>query len=468
MDFPKQIGPVLFSRGLSGSDHALTAIAFFREDAEPLQVIAGKAGGVAPSKVDTLCGYHAWRYDFELGAADQGYRFGDTFHPVQTDFSAGINIAYASCNGMEHGDFDRDPDERNVMWRRLLAEHRRQPLHLLLHGGDQVYADIALESHPDLQAWREMPHREADRPEPTAEMESAALQTFFDIWCKVIAAPGTAELSAEVPSIMMWDDHDIVDGWGSRPAPFQEGPVGQMLFRVASRIFRLFQTGGLADLSASHFFASYDFGNFGILVPDLRSERQQHRVMGPSGWKTLSNSLATAPPDQRLFVLSSVPAIGPRLSLVEGLFKFIPGMQKYEDDLRDQWQSHAHREEWARFLRALAERMEGGAPVTVLSGEIHLAGRGEMTLRDGRILHQLIASGISHPPPPRGYARTLSAFATWGDAPVPDRPLAMRRIPDLDRIYIDQRNYLLIRRENNRWTATWDFEETGRTVPLSL
>lgn len=464
----EQIGPILFSRGLVEDRHALSAIVFLPVGVEPPSLTARSGGPVERVLADTLCGYDAWRFDFELTPEDEGYQLGDDLHCVETDFSGDLNIGYVSCNGKEHGDFDRDLKDRNVMWRRLLDEHRHRPLHLLLHGGDQIYADVALESHPELHAWREMSHEKADQDQPTEEMEAAALQTFFDIWCRVITAPGTVELSAEVPSIMMWDDHDIVDGWGSRPAPFQEGPVGQMLFRVAARIFRLFQTGGVVDETAGTFSAAYDFNDFGIVVPDLRSERERQQVMGEPGWKAFSAALQDAPPDRRLFVLSSVPPIGPRLSLVEDLFRFIPGMQKYEDDLRDQWQSHAHREEWTRFLRALAERMEAGAPVTVLSGEIHLAGRGEMTLRDGRVLHQLIASGISHPAPPRGYARTLSAFATWGDAPVPDRPIAMRRIPDLDRVYIDQRNFLIIRRENNRWTAVWELEETGRTVPLAL
>ncbi|MDZ7811437.1 MAG: hypothetical protein U5L11_17070 [Arhodomonas sp.] len=63
-----------------------------------------------------------------------------------------------------------------------------------------------------------------------------------------------------------------------------------------------------------------------------------------------------------------------------------PGAQKYEDDLRDQWQSRWHRDEWRRFLRLLLdthERTEGA--LTVLSGEIHLATRGTLATRPGAV-----------------------------------------------------------------------------------
>src|SRR3546814_14954218 len=71
----------------------------------------------------------------------------------------------------------------------------------------------------------------------------------------------------------------------------------------------------------------------------------------------------------RVLLLSSVPALGPRLSWVEAVMSVTPRMEKYEDDLRDQWQSHAHREEWRRFLRLLIEtHTRDTTPVTVLSG----------------------------------------------------------------------------------------------------
>ena len=50
-----------------------------------------------------------------------------------------------------------------------------------------------------------------------------------------------ARLMAHTPSYMMWDDHDIIDGWGSHSAELHHSPVFQGLFQVAKAAFELFQ-----------------------------------------------------------------------------------------------------------------------------------------------------------------------------------------------------------------------------------
>ncbi len=75
--------------------------------------------------------------------------------------------------------------------------------------------------------------------------------------------------------------------------------------------------------------------------------------------------------------------LGPRLSILETLMVVIPKMQKYEDDLRDQWQRRAHRASWQRTLRAMLRMHEtDGQDATVISGVIHLAARAEMDAKD--------------------------------------------------------------------------------------
>lgn len=80
-----------------------------------------------------------------------------------------------------------------------------------------------------------------------------------------------------------------------------------------------------------------------ILAPDLRSERNRHRIMGPGGWAFMRAQVPLEP-HERCILMSSF--VGAALSLLETLMMIVPRMQKYEDDLRDQWQSHAHRDEW--------------------------------------------------------------------------------------------------------------------------
>ena len=143
-------------------------------------------------------------------------------------------------------------------------------------------------------------------------------------------------------------------------------------------------------------------------------------------------------------------------------------MHKYEDDLRDQWQSREHRSEWRRFLKRLAlVHQNPDTPVTVLSGEIHLATRA--TFETAPVpMHQLVASGISHPAPTVAYALALDVLARFGETPVPGKPIRLHPLPGKTSIYIAQRNYLVLERKSGEWTASWELESDGRTSPLKV
>ncbi len=85
-----------------------------------------------------------------------------------------------------------------------------------------------------------------------------------------------------------------------------------------------------------------------------------------------------------------------------------------------------------------------------------------MRLSDGSSLHQLVASGITHPKPP---APSASA-----SAPVAARPLAAAGAADPAEapagpahVYTAERNYLVLRRRAGHWTASWELEDSGHT-----
>jgi len=462
------IGPLLVSRGISGASHLLTVLVGV-PDGQDCPTLCVDPGGEAilATLVDQMADLEGvvwcfWRYRFDIGLTGGAYVL-DGVRLEVAGCEDAVSIAYVSCNGKETGDFARPSDERDAMWRRLADQHSASPFGLMLSGGDQIYADAGLEAHADLSAWHEAPTREKAKFLPSAESEAALVAFFLDRWTRTLAADGAAEVYATVPGLAMWDDHDIFDGWGSRPPIVQECPMGQMIFRVARRFFNLFQAGG-EECERVTLSYGRQYPGFRVVAPDLRSERQRRQVMGTQGWAIFEEEMAEAPNDYCI-VMSSVPALGPRLSLLEGLHRIVPGMQKYEDDLRDQWQSRAHRDEWRRFLRVVVARQS----VTVVSGEIHLATRGEIRRPDGTIVHQLTASGISHPPPPRGFARALGWLAWLGEAPIKELPIHLLPLPGTRSIYTDERNYLLLQRDMaGEWTACWELEETGTTPPLAL
>ena len=467
------IGPVLYFRRKTDRLLDLTALLAVPAGSPPPRLAVGDR--TAPRRMAaTLAGRDIHLCDFSLTLGGTGtYAVADTAYAVDTRFDGDLRIAYAACNGQEHGDVDRQPGERNVMWARLAAEHEAAPFGLLLHGGDQIYADEATDRHPLTADWPR--HLDpAPSPDALADLRRCLTEEFATRYLRLLAQPAFAFLAARVPSLAMWDDHDICDGWGSLKAEILDSPQGRELFAVARRLFLLFQMGATPDLvpaavidpSGTSLGWQVALPGLRIIAPDLRSERRPDRVMGPRGWAAYRSAIAQ-PARERTLILSSVPAIGPRLSLVEAWMQRTPWFEKYEDDLRDQWQSRAHRAEWQDFLRAALALHWRGSEVTFVSGEIHLATRGTLASATGPI-HQLVASGIAHPAPPKGYARALGLLARFGETPLKAHPIRLHPLPGQRGIYTAERNYLVLARQAGAWTASWRLEQSGTTPPLAI
>jgi hypothetical protein len=417
-----------------------------------------------------------FRTRFSVSATEpSSYEWNGETYPLASNLSADLALGYVSCNGEEHGDMDREDGERNVMWARLCVQHRNAPFALLLHGGDQIYADEVTNGHPMSDGW---PDTIPSTP-TTADLASLRdhlRARFFERYVTLYSAPDFAWIAARVPSLMQWDDHDICDGWGSLPAQVTVSKIGQTLYAAAKEARLAFQDATTeADLPQRFYDASarslgwtITHGALRLIAPDLRGTRSQHDVMAEHEWQVLEDC-AAAPAPGRTFLLSSVPVLGPRLSLLERLMLAIPKMQKYEDDLRDQWQSRAHRASWQRLLRLI---FTGARPkdqqLTCVSGEIHLCTRAVIASDDNQPIHQLVASGITHRPPPKIWARMLGALSTLGEAPLPGHPITFAPLPGQANRYTAERNFLTLRRTGGQWQAVWELEHSGTTPPLVL
>src|SRR5205085_2520411 len=102
-----------------------------------------------------------------------------------------------------------------------------------------------------------------------------------------------------LPSYLMWDDHDITDGWGSREDSFPSDKSTEFkcewnhLFESARDMFQIMQSSRNPDSATG--LSSFDFyfkvGRAGFVVPDLRSNRNVHlpRVWLPGQIKALKD-----------------------------------------------------------------------------------------------------------------------------------------------------------------------------------
>ena len=470
-------GPFLFARGGNARSVKLAALVVVDEDREIPEFRANGTDVIAPTKLASLYGRTYWRFAFELPASSAAtYCFGNETYEVCTDLGKDLRIGFVSCNGQEDGDLDRPLEERNALWIDLGKEHAKQPFSLLLHGGDQIYADGVWECHPDIIAWEKAGRRDRAATAFSDVMRDAVFKFYLDHYLAIYGQPQISHMLAHVPSLMIWDDHDIFDGWGSHKKWFQGTAVAKGMFDCARTAFCLMQLccrpDDLPDMVMDRDGQSLgwrvDFPGMSIIAPDLRSERTPGDIMGAHGWRDLPQSLETVPDGNRIFLMSSVPVIGPRLSLVEMVLHLLPKAQKYEDDLRDQWQSRWHRREWCRLLELIEHiANDRDHEITLLSGEIHVATRGTFETR-GKTIHQLVASGISHTAPPAAFARVLGLLAWIGDHPLPDRPTKLRPLPGRKGTYCAARNYLTLSRSGANWHANWHLEDIGWTPDLGL
>ena len=463
-------GPILFAREAT-ADQVRVALVAVLGDGSALPVVEVDGAQSTPEMLYSGHGVTIHRWALTLPARPEvHYSFDGQKIPVNTDLTGDVRVAYASCNGEEDEDPDWSEADRNKLWARLGKEHKAAPFSLFLHGGDQIYADDILSSHPDIAAWDDADMDDRDAFVWSRDMRETAEAHLLERYIALYSARDIAFMLARVPSVMMWDDHDIFDGYGSHPTPKQESDVGKGLYDISARMFRLFQQGLGAEEPMPQGGVAFDAPGFSVVAPDLRASRTPERVMDEQSWQWLDAAISHRRDGNHCFVMSSVPALGPRLSWVEFILDYIwPGTNQYEDDLRDQWQSRSHRAEWRRFLRLMVREIEEfRQPVTLLSGEIHVATRAEMRMKNGGVLHQLVSSGISHTPPGRLYARLLGALATAGEDPLNGYPITIRPPMGHENRYISQRNYLRLTRTDGKWSAQWEFEDTGPNETMML
>jgi hypothetical protein len=437
--------------------------------------------GESPEVLANRLGKTVWRYTFSVPTQGEDgvvYAIGAQRWRIFPPAGECLRIAYTSCNGFEHNNqLDEVDPWRNERWRHLASVHAKSPFQLLVQGGDQLYADDVWRKVPELATWRTLNQQAQIAARLSSPAEQAIKDFYFDSYCRLWAQSALAPVVASIPSLMMWDDHDIFDGWGSHSYALQNCSVFRSVGAAAREQFALFQLAalpeelptGFGDPQGSHFGWAFQVNDVGIIAPDLRSERTRQRVMGEVGWHWFEAALERLSACQQVFLVSSVPVINLDLSLVERLVAPLPpGRHFYQDDLRDQWRSYQHRREWRRLVNHLLDfSQRTQTRVTILSGEIHLAALGVLKHAETQI-YQLTASGIVHHPPPRLLASLFDVFSRGSRTVSKEVSLRMLPLPGFGCRYLAARNWLSLDHTGNSLQAHWHVEESSKIARLSL
>jgi hypothetical protein len=484
------MGPVLNFGGVKGNAWNLSAIVAV-DGAGPDEKLAWSAdrklagaNAVAPELLAKFSiagkpGARVLRYTFavpQTGKEQQiFYRIGkggacSFFVPAA---GGAPQMAYASCNGFSDPKLMKSVGDKNGLWSDLAVKHDARHYHLLLLGGDQVYSDSIWIEVPELKAWCDLDWKERKNAR-FASMKKAVEDFYFRIYTERWMQTEPARMFASVPSMMMWDDHDIFDGWGSYPTLQHESDVYQGIFRVAREYFRVFQLGiGPGETrpgtlkGQDYFNFAHQVGKIGVLALDMRSERTEEQVMSLKSWDAVRDWMNSIEKCEHLLVLSSIPVVHPDFSSLEKFLGIFPGQQELEDDLRDHWNNRAHRQERLRLIHRLFEFAESKkCRVTLLSGDVHVAAVGVLQSDrskapvNARVINQLTSSGIVHPAPPGMVLYFLESVG--GAMETVDRGITaeMAEFPATHHRFIGARNWLsLAPDDKNRIWANWYVED---------
>lgn len=250
-----------------------------------------------------------WTYRYEvLRAGRLVHGSGGTIRtmPLPGSMSEATFMVYSCSSQTEIG-----------LWERMAAHIEKARPHFLLAIGDQVYLD-AEGREPDVwKTWRDGP---SDR------RRAAMADKYQENWER----SAVRRVFANTPTYMMWDDHEIRDGWGSiapdSPTLAARHPGAAWIsqrynayFEDARDVYWHFQqvhnpaalghrteppAPGVRQAMPYHFAC----GRIGVLMLDGRGARDPWRddgtpILGQEQWRYVDETLAALPAQIDLLVI---------------------------------------------------------------------------------------------------------------------------------------------------------------------
>lgn len=192
-----------------------------------------------------------WRFNLSIpqSTSQSVVHYSINNAPALTFYIPGVNenahIMFHSCNGFSLGVDTRSYSGPDPLWRDVLRTHTTptKSFHVMIGGGDQIYNDESRLQTPHFHRWTEETKnilRKRRAPFTTAmksELEAFYLERYTWWFSHGLFSVATAH----IPMINIWDDHDIIDGYGSYPRRTMESPVFRGLGAVACKYYLLFQ-----------------------------------------------------------------------------------------------------------------------------------------------------------------------------------------------------------------------------------
>jgi hypothetical protein len=440
--------------GANGSGPRSTRI--HKKDGEKL----GKFREVPGIRLHAERGVTFWRFNLEIELGSSQVRVAYKInHGPAVGFwvpakGESMNIMFHSCNGFS---FSVDSSQfcgPDPLWRDVLNTHQNRPFHVMLGGGDQIYNDAAMRQTTLFKQWTENKNPLQKHNAPfTEEMQNELEHFYLDRYSMWFSQGLFGMANSQIPMVNIWDDHDIIDGYGSYPHHFMQTPVFTGIGAVAFKYYMLFQHQSVpAETEATE--PSWVLGKnpgpyikersrsvfmqlgreVAFLGLDCRTERQRNEILTEDSYDAIFDRVEAEVikgETKHLIVLLGVPIAYPRLNFLENILtsrlmdpikamgragmlgnfvnKFDGGVEIL-DDLDDHWTAKHHKEERNWLIRELQHiASTKSVRVTILGGDVHLAAVGQFFTnkklnvpkdKDHRYMMNVISSAIVNTPPP--------------------------------------------------------------------
>ncbi len=378
------------------------------------------------NKLANVCGDDHWRFHL----------------PGKPSKKHQPRIAFCSCNGFSDPNAAKGMDPL-ALWKHFESLNQNHgaegaPYSLLLMGGDQLYCDnIARQENSGfaLWTWLQPGSRKKEVPTP-AEFLKRYTDHYLLGWVGPAEHPHRAMINmmASVPSVMVWDDHDIYDGWGSYRAQEDDRPYHVQAFAAARQAYQWYQARGsnrsLIDRKVAtprHFSQGLSFGPYAILMLDNRSQRTPTQIMSEKQWQqVVSWGDAHADKGQTLLVVTPIPVVYRRFA---NWVSALPGEHGGEDDLLDHWNHQDHEGERNKLIYHLFEWQRRYRRVMLLSGDVHVGSLGFLeNTETHQEVAQIVASAIVHPAPTRMQWAGVCALSSDEDYSIRAQPVIAKMV----------------------------------------
>lgn len=304
-----------------------------------------------------------------------------------------------SCNGAYEMP---NPEQRYTVWRRLGEQIKAGNVDLIIHAGDQIYADPLVKKYPAT-----FDQAGSISPDVTEKLTEEYRQLYVEqSW----SIPEVANVLASCPSIMMWDDHDIFDGWGSNDKDNQ--PSHCAFFHAARQAFQEFQVSlNPPRIDENSFACGFFHDDVAFLLLDGRTHRRYKDgcILGLEQRDVARKWLAALPQTcRRLYLVLGLPPVHAKVATYLAIQKWLPIKLDSRSDLRDTWVSPRNAGECAALMEVLAEFLctRPALDLTILAGDVHVGSIGLLgpyeggdNTETGSFMWQITSSGIGSPPP---------------------------------------------------------------------